>query len=138
MPLKTASWARENHCWIWTEYERFYFSYCRLCFGSMHIVSTEKMVRTLTKLCHRGTVALRAKAHQKYAIAISAENRHQSTYGIIRQDTLNIMLMLFPIFKSVLPCLSSNPLSQSSCECPMRIPYPHLQRMAYVMAKLLS
>ncbi len=59
----------------------------------MHIVSTEKMVRTLTKLCHRGTVALRAKAHQKYAIAISAENRHQSTYGIIRQDTVQIHVL---------------------------------------------
>ena len=39
-----------------------------------------------------------------------------------------------PIFKSILSCLSSNPLSQSSCECPMRIPHPHLQRLAYVMA----
>ena len=130
MPLKPASWARENHCWIWTEYERFYFSYCRLCFGSMHIVFSEKLVRPLTKLCLRGTVALRAKAHQKYAIAISAENRHQSTYGIIRQDTVHLHALavgynvdfVSPIFKSILSCLSSNPLSQSSCECPMRIP----------------
>ena len=53
----------------------------------------KKMVRTLTKLCLRGTVALRAKAHQKYAIAISAENRHQSTYGIIRQDTVQIHVL---------------------------------------------
>ena len=56
----------------------------------MHLVSTEKLVRSLTKLCLRGTVALRAKVHQKYAIAISAENRHQSTYGIIRQDTVHL------------------------------------------------
>lgn len=74
----------------------------------MHIVSTEKMVRTLTKLCHRGTVALRAKAHQKYAIAISAENRHQSTYGIIRQDTVHLHVLpveydsdfVFPYFRT--------------------------------------
>ena len=39
-----------------------------ICF--MHIVPAEEPDRTLTKLCLRGTVALRAKAHQKYAIAI--------------------------------------------------------------------
>lgn len=79
----------------------------------MHIVSAEKLVRTLTKLCLRETVALRAKAHQKYAIAISAENRHQSTYGIIRQDTVHLHALtvgynvdvVFPIFGLGLPCL---------------------------------
>ena len=73
----------------------------------------KKMVRTLTKLCLRGTVALRAKAHQKYAIAISAENRHQSTYGIIRQDTVHLHALtvgynvdfVSPIFELGLSCL---------------------------------
>ena len=79
----------------------------------MHIVSAEKLVRTLTKLCLRGTVALRAKAHQKYAIAISVENRHQSTYGIIRQDIVQFNTItvgydvdfVFPIFGLGLSCL---------------------------------
>ena len=69
----------------------------------MHIVSAEKLVRTLTKWCLRGTVALRAKAHQKYAIAISAENRHQSTYGIIRQDTVHLHALTVEYNVDVVP-----------------------------------
>ena len=40
----------ENRCQDWTGYGRFYHLCSRLYFGSVPIVSTEKLVRTLTLL----------------------------------------------------------------------------------------
>ena len=58
-----------NSCRDWTEFERSYLSCSRLYFGSVLIVSTEKLIKTLIKLLFRESVALGAKTHQRYPIA---------------------------------------------------------------------
>lgn len=36
--ISSSKLGTENHYRDWTEHERFFLSYSRLCFGSMHIV----------------------------------------------------------------------------------------------------
>lgn len=67
-----------------------------------------------------------------------SSSKHTELFGrtlnISMSCLLDMMLILFPLFSNLVCRVYSQTLSEPSSECSMRIPHPHLQRFAYVMA----
>ena len=92
VPLKTASWARENHCLHWTGYRKAYLSCSRLRRLYFAYSPAEEQIRTLSKLLFREAVAFGAKTYQRYPL-LSKRKIVTKTYGIIRQDIVQFNTM---------------------------------------------
>ena len=136
MPLKTASWAWENRCRIWTWHKRIYLSYCRLWHLYFAHSSSEEgqdfnqvvisrdycfRSKSASKICHR---YLSGKSSQK----------HTGLFGrTLFNSMLYMILILSPLFSNIVHLAIVKLATEPNCECPMRIPHLLLLRLAHVM-----